>query len=241
MILDCYGYPILILYKLTKIHEMKIELRLMVYEMALCYPGIQFFSTEEDKPSARKGKFYFQHNTDHNPLALLIASRGIYEEARGIFYGKNEFLFSHIDALPVFLIGIGPENANLLRSVRWWGAAERRYDNQLDSIRPYIRGIAGQYSTKDNQLNIWNDYPTYLTFLNAIGRLSCIEPLPEPHRLLLWNPNDSSRAHRIRYHLRVRFTNTGFRNLFDYTDWHSNVWLGGATYEVICHVEKSGR
>lgn len=205
--------------------------------MALCYPTIQFSSTEEDYPSVRKGKVYSQHNTDHNPLALLIASRGIYEEARGVFYGKNEFVFSHIDALPVFLIGIGQENANLLRSVRWWGAAERQYDNQLDTIRPYIRGLAGHNLTDDNQLNIWNDYPTYLAFLKAIGRLSCIEPLPEPHRLLLWNPNDSSRANRIRYQLGIHFSNT----IFDYRYWYADAWLGGATYELICRVEKSGR
>jgi hypothetical protein len=213
----------------------------MVYEMALCYSGIQFFSTEEDCPSLRKGKVYFQHNTNHNPLALLITSRGIYAEARAVFYGQNEFLFAHIDALPIFLIGIGQANAMLLRSVRWWGAAEDRYENQLSTIRPYILGIDGRDPTNNDKFNIWNDYPTHLDFLKKIGRVSCIEPLPEPHRLLRWNPNDPRRANRMRYRLQIRFADTTYRYLYGYGSWHESRWLGKATYELICHVEKSGR
>ncbi|KUL85804.1 hypothetical protein ZTR_07371 [Talaromyces verruculosus] len=139
------------------------ELRLMIYEFTLCFSGIQFVSMDEMRPSTRKGKgkVYFQHDTDNNPLSLLITSRVIYEEARAVFYSKNEFLFARTDAIPIFLIGIGQANAMLLRSVRWWCAAsQQRYVNQISIIRPYILGIDGQNPTSNDKLNIWNDHPT---------------------------------------------------------------------------------
>jgi hypothetical protein len=157
-------------------------------------------STDELRPSIRKGNVYVQRNRNNNPLSLLVTSRGIYEEARAVFYSKNEFLFANTDAIPIFLIGIGQANAMFLRSMRWWCAAsEQKYVNQIGIIRPYILGIGGQNPMNNDTPNIWNDHQTYVDFLQKIGWKSCIEPFPEPHRFLRWNPNDSSRANRKRH------------------------------------------
>lgn len=228
---------------------MKIELRLMIYEFNLCFSGIKFCSTHELRPSIRKGKVYVQRNRDRNPLSLLITSRGVYEEARAVFYSENDFLFAKTDAISIFLIGIGQANAMFLRSVRFWCAASgQKYVNQISIIRPYILGIDGRNPTSNDKLNIWNDHQTYVYFLKKIGRLSCIEPLPEPHRFLRWNPNDSSRANRKHYGLRIQFLDETDNGLEDYGRWSIfNIWIskrrryGEAMYELICHVEKSDR
>lgn len=220
---------------------MKTELRLMVYEMALRFSTIRFYSTKEYRPSVRKGKVYLQCNNDHNPLSLLMTSRGIYEEARAVFYSQNNFVFSDMDAIPIFLIGIGQENAMLLRSVRWWSAADDRYKNQLSSIRPYILGIDGQNPTNNDKLNIWNDHSTYVDFLKKIGRMSCIEPLPEPHRFLRWNPNELGRVRRWRYQLLIHFIDQPHDYRDDRRFRETEITYGAAIYELICHVEKSGR
>lgn len=216
--------------------------------MTLCFAGIQFVSTGKFHQSSRKGKVYIQRNRDHNPLSLLITSRGIYEEARAVFYSKNDFLFTDTDAIPIFLIGIGQANAMLLRSVKWRAAYEKGYENQTSIIRPYILGIDGQDPTSKDKLNIWNNHPTYVDFLEKIGRRSCIEPLPEPHRFVRWNPNDSSHANRIRHRLRIRFPDDTDDYPEDDERWSicrrgitKPARFGEATYELICHVEKSGR
>lgn len=226
----------------NSVHNTKTEVRLMIYEMTLCFPGISFWYMTEQRSSLRKGKVFIQHNTDRNPLALLITSRGIYEEARGILYGKNDFLFGQVGILPIFLIGIGHSNAKLLRSVRWRSGAEHKYRNRLDTIRPYIWGGEEQSPTSKDQINIWNDNPTYLAFLKEIGHTSCIEPHPEPHRLLRWNPSDSSRANRMGYMLQYCFSTTSQMSPFENSKSGSahEIRHGRAWYELICQVETNG-
>lgn len=210
----------------------------MVYEMTLCYTGIYICTMEEEDPSPRRGKVCLQRNTDYNPLSILLTSRGIYEEARAVFYGQNEFTFARMETVPIFLIGIGQTNAKLLRSLRLIRDDEDRFENRLNTIRPHIWGIEAQDPTNSDKLNIWNDHSTYLDLLKKIGRTSCMYPLPEPHRFLRWNPRNTGRTNRVRYKLHCHFSDTVFKYLHGYERWNADVWHGEVCYELICHVEK---
>lgn len=56
---------------------------------------------------------------------------------RQVFYGLNRFAFTCPRSLPLFLVGIGLENAVLLRSVRWkkvYGYKEE-YEDVAEKIR----------------------------------------------------------------------------------------------------------
>lgn len=53
----------------------------------------------------------------HNPLAIMGTSSQIYTEARKVFYSHNRFHFSSWQTLHIFLLGIGIQNAQLLRTV----------------------------------------------------------------------------------------------------------------------------
>ncbi|QGA19186.1 hypothetical protein EYB26_006874 [Talaromyces marneffei] len=215
------------------------ELRTIVYEMTLCCPGINICAMKEEAPSPRQAKVFLQRNRDNNPLSLLMTSRGIYDEARSVFYSKNKFTFANIDAVPIFLIGIGQENAKLLRSLRLMPAGEDQFENQLSTIRQHIWGINGQDSTNNKKLDIWNDHTTYLDLLEKIGRTSCMYPLPEPHRFILWNPRNTGHANRVRFKLHCHFSDTIFKYMHGYERWNAHVWHGEASYELILHVEKN--
>jgi hypothetical protein len=60
-----------------------------------------------------------QHNPSNNLLAIISTDRQTYDEARQMFYSRNTFIFEDLNILAVFLIGIGADNAKLLRTVRW--------------------------------------------------------------------------------------------------------------------------
>lgn len=54
-----------------------------------------------------------------------------------MFYGLNTFVFDSMQALPVFLIGIGRENTLILRSVIW-GNDHLQHENRVEIIRPCL-------------------------------------------------------------------------------------------------------
>ncbi|KAJ5807987.1 hypothetical protein N7474_009256 [Penicillium riverlandense] len=115
----------------------QLEIRRIVYEYVLCFEEIVFtggIRTAWITPY-RSG-LYLQHNPTNHPLAIMSTNHQVYEEARQVFYGLNRFAFPCPGSLPLFLVGIGPENAVLLRSVRW---NIRGYQEQYEEVAEKIR------------------------------------------------------------------------------------------------------
>ena len=107
---------------------------------------------------------WLQHNPNNNPLGLLAVNRQIYEETRHVFYGLNTFVFDSMQALPVFLIGIGRENTLILRSVTW-GNDHLQHENRVETIRSYL---SKEGSTETERVDIWNNNVQYTRFLESL-------------------------------------------------------------------------
>ena len=128
-------------------------------------PRIRFGSKVEISASEpHRNGYWLQRNPHHNPPTPLTVSRQLYHEARWVFYGLNTFAFGGVEALVVFLIGIGRRNAMLLRSVSW--GADCLYENRADILRSCL---AQEGSTDPERPNIWNDKTHYAHSLETIN------------------------------------------------------------------------
>ncbi|RAQ46978.1 hypothetical protein AFGD_011252 [Aspergillus flavus] len=137
--------------------RLPFELRFMVYKFVLCFGKITFgerMLTSSVYPN-RQGK-WLQHNPKNNLLALLAVNHQVYDEARRVLYSLNSFIFEMRNKIPVFLIGIGRDNAALLQSVRWM-VGPQHSENQIGLIKRYL--------TRTEEEHIWNDEKSYLNFL----------------------------------------------------------------------------
>ena len=77
--------------------------------------------------------------------SIIIPSCQFYYETGRVFYGLNTFAFGGVEALVVFLIGVGRRNAMLPLSVCW--GADCLYKNRAD-ILPRPGGIDRYRQTK---------------------------------------------------------------------------------------------
>lgn len=177
----------------------KPDLRHMVYELVLCFKEIEF--QKEIRTvfvESRRNGIWLQRNPRKNLLALLAVSRQIYDEARRVFYGRNTFTFRAKDGIPTFLIGIGRENAVLLRSLRWKNDLHQ-YRNHIDALRFCLVPADSNIISPAREVDIWNDDRWYLNLLLLLAprlthHLRC--------RLLRLNSDDlSPRDHRKRHSL----------------------------------------
>ncbi|KAF7597194.1 hypothetical protein BBP40_009534 [Aspergillus hancockii] len=138
----------------------------MIYKATLCFTKIKFHETTHKSLVNPIRGVWLQHNPSRNTLALLAVSRQVYHEARRVFYRYNTFVFRVKEALPVFLIGIGRENACLLQSVKW-----RRdgglYENHIDIIKSCIRPTKAQ-PPRAKEVDIWNDEDQFVSFLQMM-------------------------------------------------------------------------
>ncbi|KAJ6096848.1 hypothetical protein N7486_007594 [Penicillium sp. IBT 16267x] len=112
--------------------DLPLEIRLMVYEFLFCYGKIKInyylaggvpkrhgipleFDSVGCSLTFRGGESIT--SSVHNPLAIMSASSQVYTEARKVFYSQNKFFFPGLQSLHIFLLGIGYQNAQLLRTV----------------------------------------------------------------------------------------------------------------------------
>lgn len=195
------------------------ELRLMVYKCLLCFEEINFGKyLHRSNVQPHRSGLWLQHNPTNNPLAIMAVNRQVYDEARRTFYGFNMFTFESFDGLPVFLIGIGPENAMLLRAVRCKNE-ENEYEEKVNGIRSCLmQAIPCQKPTEDLQIKSTEDL--YLELLNE----SRNTPFYWGNNRRLVRPdiaNESAYPGRMRYTLNVIFRQSklGRRE----TDGHATV------------------
>lgn len=116
-------------------HRDTSEVRFMVYQFLIGYDEILFDKRLDNRNvDPRRDGLWLQHNPRNNPLAIMPVSRQVYNEAREVFYSLNKFSFESSAALSVFLIGIGPRNAMVLRSV-WQKNEQHHWENVTPIIR----------------------------------------------------------------------------------------------------------
>ncbi|KAB8266019.1 hypothetical protein BDV32DRAFT_143754 [Aspergillus pseudonomiae] len=177
--------------------RLPFELRYMIYKFVLCFGNIKVgkhLSSSFVHPD-RQG-FWLQHNPKNNLLTLLAVSRQVYDEARRVLYSLNSFIFEVADQIPVFLIGIGRENAAFLQSVRWMNGP-RHAENQIDSIR--------QCLTRSEEEHIWNDEKSYLSLFAILVNkpLDYVIAHHNHHLVRLDSEYVPSRGYRVRYRMQA--------------------------------------
>lgn len=118
------------------------------------------------------------------------------------------------------MIGIGRENAGLLRSVQWEDEFVR-CENWIDAIRLRLMRMEEVDAPEANILDIWNNEELYRNFLR---KLSAISPHPFSFSLLtghrplrLDTTNALSDDFRVRYSLDVTLgkENVGYSTKID--------------------------
>ncbi|KAJ6091551.1 hypothetical protein N7467_003520 [Penicillium canescens] len=123
--------------------SLPVELRMMVYEFLFCFEEIYLASGFQQPVKRHSNGVSLQHNPSNNLLAIMSTGRQIYDEARQTFYSRNTFIFEDLNILAVFLIGIGAENAKLLRSVRW-----RNEENEIQDHTDDIQALLMQAASR---------------------------------------------------------------------------------------------
>jgi hypothetical protein len=138
----------------------------MVYRFLLCFEEVNFgeFLRRTDVEPRRDG-VWLQHNPDNNLLAIMSANRQIYNEARRTFYSENRFSFESLDSLAIFLVGIGVENAMLLRSVSCKERSEK-FQDYTGHIQSCLRQAATTGDTSTEDLDILHVEDLYLNLAN---------------------------------------------------------------------------
>ncbi|KAA8646725.1 uncharacterized protein ATNIH1004_005400 [Aspergillus tanneri] len=179
------------------------ELRFMVYGFLLCFEEVNFgeYLRYTDIDPHRSG-LWQQYNPDNNLLAIMSVSRQIYDEARWTFYTGNRFSFESFDNLPVFLVGIGVENAMLLRSVSCKDRSEK-FKDYTDHIQSCLRQAATTGDTSTGDLYIPHIEDLYLNLANQDALRPNILPFYWNDNRRLLRPDITSVSS---YPSRIRFT-----------------------------------
>ncbi|KAK4494755.1 hypothetical protein PRZ48_014111 [Zasmidium cellare] len=112
------------------------ELRNKIYTLVLVQGAPIQISERSTKPSlAARGAT--AHYTRLLEPPFLLTCRQIRHEALPIFYGENVFFTAIKDALPPWLLAIGPEKARMVRHIRGFRPS-RYFDYE------WARGLAGE-------------------------------------------------------------------------------------------------
>jgi hypothetical protein len=130
----------------------------MVYEFLFCFEYIYLDNMSHVEVHWHRKEISLQHNPSSNLLAIMSTGRQIYDEARRTFYSRNNFRFTYLDIIPVFIAGIGADNAKLLRSLSW---EDGKFVNQdyADHIQSLLMNAvpSGQIPSLDLQMKLIKD------------------------------------------------------------------------------------
>ncbi|PWY87338.1 hypothetical protein BO94DRAFT_585886 [Aspergillus sclerotioniger CBS 115572] len=166
------------------------DVRHIFYRFVLTAETITFYGLIQSSFVTTKTYYqniYLQHNPISNPLAILITNRQIYNEARQVLYSRNTFVFLATDFLPIFLVGIGRHNAELLRSVRWRRTALPQGDNQIGMIQPWL-------DPSSSGRDLWSDELAYAHFLGTFSAALDLSRLRMLKERLLRRPNGEGKG-----------------------------------------------
>lgn len=153
----------------------------------------------------------------------MTTSRQVYYEARRIFYLYNRFVFHHKSVIPVFLIGIGKENALLLKSVEWARGDDGLFENHIEIVKSCIMQKGGQEQPQSEEIDCWNNAEQYLQMQQAITNSCRLLPWTSFERLQRLDADDvpTDFNYRYRYVLTTKYHD------------HGNIRHGEAGYELI--------
>ncbi|KAJ5130204.1 uncharacterized protein N7515_006243 [Penicillium bovifimosum] len=127
------------------------EVRLLIYQHLFCYEEIQFeYSIGHGYVDPRRDGLWLQRNPPNNLMAIMPVSRKVYNEAREVFYTRNKFMFESVGGLSVFLVGIGPRNVKLLRSV--WQKTDHGWENVVETIRQCLPPTISNAMTPNQEI-----------------------------------------------------------------------------------------
>ncbi|KAI7974730.1 hypothetical protein EIK77_003878 [Talaromyces pinophilus] len=140
----------------------------MIYKAIFCFERIEICNVQETYVHPDRG-FWLQHNPRNNLLAIMSTSQQVYHEARQIFYLYNTFTFHQRFAVPIFLIGIGRENALRLKSVEWRLGDDDQFENHIDIVKSRMLRERDQTQTQsEEEINCWDDEEQFVEMERTI-------------------------------------------------------------------------
>ncbi|KAK4958877.1 hypothetical protein LTR10_003674 [Elasticomyces elasticus] len=95
--------------------SLSAELRNHIYELHLRIPGTVQPSTAEPTSASKGASAYNKGNVPESALCLLAVNRQIHDEAAGIFYHCNAFVFHYTLHLHGFILSLGTERLSAVR------------------------------------------------------------------------------------------------------------------------------
>ncbi|RAK97629.1 uncharacterized protein BO80DRAFT_467671 [Aspergillus ibericus CBS 121593] len=147
------------------------DIRIIIYRFILVHQAIVIRSEPSVDITQDQFRLRRQYNPSGNPLALLIANRQVYEEARMVFYSLNAFYFLYSSSVPIFLVGIGRHNAVFLRTLHWNMVAPTKKYQQTNSFQQMAKNqkaMMRSWLVPSSKKDIWNDRQMYVELQKAI-------------------------------------------------------------------------
>lgn len=138
------------------------ELHLMGYEYFLCFQKVEMLEVK----TAYWGPPRRIPNNGiplPNPLAIMLVNRQIYREARHMFYSQNAFYFTYLYTLSLFLMRIGFDSAQCLRSI-YLRNSLFAYKEYSEEVKTCIRnlGMPNINALHISLLPVWGDVEEFL-------------------------------------------------------------------------------
>ena len=138
------------------------EVRNIVYDMLMANPGVTF--PDRGRPTSVKHLHHSKRSVVLAPssvLDFLCVSRQVHDEAEGVFYSRNDLVFTTPAGLQSFISTLGPRRLDALRSLTFF-YKESRVGNKADGL-PLMEATL-----------------SILRFLRGLRKLHILVPEPEP-------------------------------------------------------------
>lgn len=120
------------------------ELRNRTYDMSFCMPGQLQLASRPTFAHARKRRDGSVQKAADSVLSLLAVNRQIHDEAVGLFYHRNTFVFEHSMRLHAFMQSAGPRrHAFVCNLILHYDSFKRAGVDIADLTFPLLRQLSG--------------------------------------------------------------------------------------------------